>query len=83
MFFFIWDYMAQRIDMKKDIYKWLVKKKDKKRSNMIKESRHNILPQITLYFLKIQLFILKSLQNNDVGLLLSMALAEIMAPHIY
>lgn len=58
---------------------WL-KKKSKRRFNIIEELRRNTLSQVTFYFSKVQLPILKSFQNNSMGLLLLIALVEITTP---
>lgn len=50
---------------------------------MIKKLRRSTFPPVILYFSKIQHHILDNLQNNNAGLLLLTALAEITTPHMY
>lgn len=59
------------------------KKKSKKRFNMIKKKRRNILPLAILYFWKFLLCLLKSLENNDVEIVLSIVSINIITPFIF
>lgn len=83
MFSLVWDYMAQKIDIRENIHNQSIKKKEQKKIRYNKKVKMQYFKPGNLYFLETQPHTLENLQRDGKDLFSLTALVGIMASYIH